>query len=312
MRVTLRNASWPGWVIAALSATAAAMIVGHRYVPNTPGNVGSFIETFLPWLGLTAPVLLLTAWFTRSKLGGVAAALLMVVCLGTFGQLLLPGKGGGEHNLRVLTHNVGVSNPDPAGTAGALIAAQPDLIALQEISESARSRYGRALAGDFPYSVTRGTVALYSKYPLMASSEVDIGIGWTRALRAVVQAPGGRVAVYVAHLASVRVDTDGFSSDQRNDTIVGLSESIAAERSERVILLGDLNGTAYDRELAPLTFGLESAQATAGFGFGFTWPAGFPLARIDHILVRGLSVTDARVLPATGSDHRPAVADLRL
>ncbi len=288
----------------------AALTVGHRLVPNTPGNVGSFIETFLPWLGLGTLGLLILAAIWRSPVGAIAAGLGVVVWLGTFGQLLLPGKGGGEHDLRVVTHNVGVSNPDPEGTVQVLLDAEPDLIALQELSSESRSRYHTLLAPQYPHVVSRGTVALWSKHPLADSSSVDIGLGWTRALRTEVQAPAAPVAVYVAHLASVRVDSDGFSSQQRDSTIVDLGRYIGAEEQPRVLLMGDLNGTAYDRSLAPITAGLQSAHAAAGWGFGFTWPTQFPMARIDHILVKGFTVTHAEVMPRTGSDHRPALADL--
>ena len=290
----------------------AALMVGHRLVPNTAGNVGSFIETFLPWLGLGAVALLILAVLWRSPTGAVASGLAAVVWLGSFGQLLLPGKGCGQHDLRVLTHNVGVSNPDPEGTVRVILAAGPDLIALQELTSEARSRYHTLLADSHPHVVSRGTIGLWSKHPLSASSSVDIGMGWTRALRAEVRAPAGPVAVYVAHLASVRVDSDGFSSGQRDSTIIDLGRHLGAEAQPRVLLMGDLNGTAYDRSLAPITGSLQSAHATAGWGFGFTWPAQFPLARIDHILTKGVTATHAEVLARTGSDHRPIVADLRL
>ena len=96
---------------------------------------------------------------------------------------------------------------------------------------------------------------------------VDVGFKWTRALRAEVSTPEGKVALYVAHLASVRVGTSGFTSDQRNDTIKALGRQIADEKLAGVIVMGDFNGTANDRSLAPLTAGLRSAQGAAGQGF---------------------------------------------
>jgi vancomycin resistance protein VanJ len=36
------------------------------------------------------------------------------------------------------------------------------------------------------------------------------------------------------------------------------------------------------------------------------------MARIDHILVRGVTPTKAWVMKPTGSDHRPVVAELRI
>jgi vancomycin resistance protein VanJ len=124
-----------------------------------------------------------------------------------------------------------------------------------------------------------------------------------------VEIDGEPVAFYVAHLLSVRVNAEGFTSEQRNETAVLLAEAIADEPLDRVVLAGDMNGTMQDRALAPITYQLESAQAEAGKGFGFTWPADTPLARIDQILFRGLDATSSKVLDATASDHRPVLAD---
>ncbi len=298
---------------ALLALLAIAAMLGHKHVPNSPGNLGSLLETFLPWLGLSIPLLAAAALWRRSATAALAAALTTVVWLGLFGHLVVPGKGGGDHDLRVLTHNIGASNPDPDGTAAVLLAAEPDIIALQELTDDDLATFGRLLRARYPHHIDSGTVALWSRHPLRAGEQVDIGIGWPRALRAEAQTPAGPVAVYVAHLASVRVSPgEGFSSARRNTTVTQLGERIAAEKLARVIVMGDFNGTAYDRELAPLTYGLTSAHAEGGWGFGFSWPAGFPMARIDHILIRGVTATDARVLPATASDHRPVAADLKL
>src|SRR5262245_15606545 len=221
------------WFCAAAAVFTVALLLGHKYVPNTPGNAGSLLETFLPWLGLAAPALLTIAVLRRSWAAAAAAGLVAVVWLGMFGRLILPGKGGGEHNLRVLTHNVGAS--DPARTTRALLAEKADLVALEEL-EDVRA-FARGLDEAYPYRVERGTVALWSRFPLAQASDVDIGMGWTRALRATVNAPGGQVAVYVAHLASVRVGESGFGSEQRDRTISELAQAIAAEKLPRVVVM---------------------------------------------------------------------------
>jgi vancomycin resistance protein VanJ len=79
-----------------------------------------------------------------------------------------------------------------------------------------------------------------------------------------------------------------------------------------VILLGDLNGTMNDRSLAPVTAQMHSAQGEAGSGFGFSYPVEFPMTRIDQIMTRGVTPTDAWTLPATGSDHLPIAAHIQL
>ena len=301
-----------GWVIAVLALLSAFPLLFHRHVPNSPGNLGSLLDTFLPWVGLAVPILGAAALVRRSATAGVALLVPVLVWGLMFGDLLIPGKAGGASDLRVLSHNVDASNPDPKKTAQDLLTADADVMALEEITSADMKVYKAAFAKTYPYEVARDTVALWSKYPVSQSESVDVGFTWTRALRAEVSTPEGKVAVYVAHLASVRVGTSGFTSGQRNDTIKALGRQIADEKLAGVIVMGDFNGTANDRSLAPLTAGLRSAQGAAGQGFGFTWPARFPMARIDHIMVRGVAPTKAWVMKQTGSDHRPVVADLRI
>jgi len=113
----------------------------------------------------------------------------------------------------------------------------------------------------------------------------------------------------VAHPGSVRVNPRaGFWTASRDLGVQALGKAIAADPSKRVVLLGDLNGTMDDRAFAGITAQLRSAQDVAGDGFGFTWPAFFPVVRIDQILVRGVQPDSSWVLPANGSDHRPVEA----
>ena len=301
-----------GWLVAGAAVVVAAVMSFHAKVPNSPGNLGSLLETFLPWVGLAVPALLAGALVRRSATACLAVVLPVVVWTQLFGALFLPGKGGGPHNLRVLTNNVNAGNPDPAGTARQVRSSGADVVALEELTSKALPVYQRLLRDQYPYRVERGTVALWSRYPLAAAKSVDVGLTWTRALRAQVETPHGEVAIYVAHLASVRVDSTGFTADQRNETIKQLGDQIGGDPLSAVVLMGDLNATANDRSLAPITAGLRSAQGAAGSGFGFTWPAGFPMARIDHILVRGLKPAKSWVMPRSGSDHRATVADLRI
>ncbi|MEV7238359.1 endonuclease/exonuclease/phosphatase family protein [Streptomyces sp. NPDC051020] len=84
------------------------------------------------------------------------------------------------------------------------------------------------------------------------------------------------------------------------------------ERAQRVIVMGDFNGSLDDRALRPLTTRMTSAQSTAGKGFGLTWPSSFPVVRIDQILLKDVKATSAWNLPATTSDHIPVAARVDL
>jgi vancomycin resistance protein VanJ len=291
----------------------AALLLFPGCVPNTVGHLGSLLETFLPWLGLAVAPLLALAVRRRSRTALITLLLPVAVWLATFGGLLLPADDD-TSDLIAVQHNVSDENPDPAGTARALITPRPGLIALQEITPDALPAYASALAADYPHHTVHGTVGLWSAYPLTDTAAVDLkpaGLeaDWNRGLRATARTPRGDVAVYVAHLPSVRLRADkGFDTTWRDDSAARLGAALAAEPLPRVILLGDLNSTVDDRGLAPV----RAQLGWAASGFALSWPAGFPVARIDQIMARSATVTSVRSLPATGSDHRPIAARISL
>nr|WSX52148.1 endonuclease/exonuclease/phosphatase family protein [Streptomyces sp. NBC_00974] len=297
-----------GIVLAALAALVSLVMIFHASLPNDIGNLGSLIETFLPWLGLTVPVLFAAALLRRSATALIAILVTASVWANLFGGLVSDKSHGGG-NLTVATHNVDADNTDPAGTGAAVAKAGADVLALTELKGSVVPVYEKALAGTYKYHSVEGTVGLWSKYPLISSKPVDIKMGWTRAMRATVQTPYGDVAAFVAHLPSVRVKLNaGFTANQRDNSADALGAALAAEPLRKVILLGDLNGTVNDRALSEVTSQLRSTQGASGDGFGFSWPAQFPMARIDQILVRGVTPAASWTLPRTGSDHLPIAA----
>ncbi|MBD0837223.1 MULTISPECIES: endonuclease/exonuclease/phosphatase family protein [unclassified Streptomyces] len=301
-----------GIVVAALAVVLALVMLLHAQIPNRIGNLGSLTETFLPWLGAFIPLLLLLALVRRSATALIAVLLPATVWLNLFGGLVSDKTAPGG-DLTVATHNVNAENPDPAGTARDVAASGADVLALEELTASAVPVYERALASTYKYHSVQGTVGLWSKYPLSGVRAVDIELGWTRAMRAAVATPAGQVAVYVAHLPSVRVKMEaGFTARQRDKSADALGEAIADEKLPHSVLLGDLNGTMNDRALNAVTSQMRSTQGAAGSGFGFSWPASFPMARIDQILVKGIEPVSSWTLPETGSDHLPLAARVKV
>ncbi|WP_243708406.1 endonuclease/exonuclease/phosphatase family protein [Actinomadura sp. GC306] len=314
-----------GLVLAALALLLGLFVSLHAAIPNRIGNLGSLVETFLPWSGLLVPVLLAGALWRRSASATAALLVPVVAWLNLFGGLLTDKSDPGA-DLTVVGNNVGADNPDPAGTARELAASGADVLALQELTDQAEGTYERELAEAYPHHAVQGTVGLWSRLPLSdvrpidiqmdygpaaATRSADVKMSYNRALRATVTTEHGPLAVYVAHLGSARVNPRaGFWTTHRDRGAKALGKAIAAERNERVVLLGDLNGVMDDRAFAGITAHLRSAHDEAGHGFDFTWPARFPLVRIDHVLVRGVKPRTAWVLPPTASDHRPVAAGI--
>ncbi|MCB5167445.1 endonuclease/exonuclease/phosphatase family protein [Streptomyces bambusae] len=294
----------------AAAVALALLMLGHSLVPNEPGNIGSLLETFLPWLGLAVPALLALAALRRSAKAALAVLLPALVWTSMFGGMFLDKTGSGG-DLTVISHNIDADNRDPRGTARTLAASGADVIALQEMSRSAET-YTEELAAAYPHHSVQGTVGIWSRYPLRDAQPVMI-MPWVRAMRATVDTPRGPLALYSAHLASVRVHpASGFGTGRRNDAADKLAEAVRAEPLPRVMVVGDFNGTTDDRALAGVVAGMRSAQSEAGAGLGLSWPASFPLVRIDQILVKGLTPVSAWTLPRTGSDHLPVAASVRL
>ncbi|MGV9316510.1 endonuclease/exonuclease/phosphatase family protein [Streptomyces sp. NPDC003691] len=300
-----------GRVLAAAGLLWAAVTALHGLIPNRVGHLGSLFQTLLPWTVLAVPVLLALAAVRRSRLAAVTALAPLAVWAVLFGGALTD-KGAGGGDLTVISHNVDEGNPDPAATARALAAVDADVLALEELPADSVDVYERALAGTYPHHAVVGGVGLWSRYPLRDVAAVPI-MPWTRALRATADTPRGPVALYAAHLASVRVHpAAGFTAGRRNDAARALAAALRAEPLPRVVLMGDFNGTPDDEALDSLFPALPSVQREAGAGFGFTWPAAFPVVRIDDIRVKGVTPRSAWTLPPTGSDHLPVAASLSL
>ncbi|MEV0616071.1 endonuclease/exonuclease/phosphatase family protein [Nonomuraea sp. NPDC050404] len=291
-------------VVIIFSAVVALALAGHGLIPALGGFTPVY-ESLLPWMGLVVPLLLAAAAMARSTAAAVAALVPGLVWALMFGSTLFRTPPGGASDLAVGTVNVGVRN-SASGEAVRAIAKDLDVLAAQELTAGGPA--AKQLNKMFRYHYPVSTVGLWSRYPISKTEPLDVGMGWPRALRAVVSTPKGKVTVYVMHLASAR---PGHTTS-RDASLARARSLIDDDSSKRILLLGDLNTATTDRGMRGLTPPLTDAQSAAGDGFGFTWPAEFPVTRPDHILYRGMTATKAGVAPATGSDHRAAIASLRL
>ncbi len=303
--VTARYRPW--WVrdlpVVLASALVVVLLLGHRLVPDV-ASLSVVVESFLPWLGLLVLPVGFAALVNRSRAGGIALVAPVLVWVLMFGAAFLPGPSAtGE--FRAITQNLDAANPRPAATVAALVRTRADLVAVQELSAPAATR---ALNGAYPHHLTVGTVGLWSRFPLSGGGPVDLDLGWNRALRANVATTWGSVKVYVVHLASVRPGADRA----RDRTLERLTTQVRSDPAAHLLLLGDLNTASTDRQLGRLVPPLRDAQREAGVGFGFTWPAVFPITRPDQLLYRGLTATSATVSRTGESDHRAASAEFRV
>ncbi|MFF3641511.1 endonuclease/exonuclease/phosphatase family protein [Streptomyces sp. NPDC002564] len=300
--------------IALCALLLTGLLVFPGVLPNSPGHLGSLAETALPWFGLGVPLLLVWAAVRRSVKEVTCVLVPAVAWVALFwpGIVDFGGRDLGRADFRVLTVNVGGDRTAPRDVARRVRATDADVVALEKVPGPAMHAYEKELGGRYPHHAVGDTLGLWSRYPLRGVEKLDLGGAWPHAVRAVARTPVGDTAVYAVRLPSVRVGLGkGFTVQERDASAARLARRVADDGTPRVVLLGDLNGSLRDRGLAPLARELRSAHRQAGEGLGFTWPAAFPLVRLDHVLVRGLDATGSTVLPDLGSDHRPVVTGLR-
>lgn len=287
----------------ALGAASLFILFGRVLVPAA-SFARLVLDSFLPWFALIAVVALLLSVTARS-LPVVALCLVPAVAWSlAIVPRLLPletpaSSGGSATSLSVVTQNLGSDPSAIPALIDQIVAEKPDLIALEELTSDALGPIQALLADDgYSQKAIGGTVGVWSTLPVRSVEALDLGLGWERAVRLDVTTAVGSVRVYAVHAASAR--PSGHA--ERDRMLAELATVIAADPSQRLILAGDFNATLDDQAMAAL-LGTVSEPRMSGGGFGFTWPAGFPATRPDHVLLRGMTATAHAVLRAAGSDH---------
>jgi glycerophosphoryl diester phosphodiesterase len=158
-----------------------------------------------------------------------------------------------------------------------------------------RRQYGTAILSRFPIRSSRNTLL-----PRPAGGE-QRGL-----LEAVVKVNGRPLRVANTHLQH-------NNADERLAQALKMDELLGAAK-EPTVLMGDLNATPDQPELAPLWGRFDDAWLRAGTGDGFTYPVEAPDRRIDYILASkcGLDVERAAVRSGQGSDHLPVTAEVEV
>jgi endonuclease/exonuclease/phosphatase (EEP) superfamily protein YafD len=235
--------------------------------------------------------------------------------------------------LRVMTYNVQMwQRRNVPAVLNEILKADPDVLFLQD----ARSTHNTPLGG---YLRSRsvamfGQYVVASKFPIVDSTVGNISYdGETHTyLRARIDVRGRPVEIFNAHLVTPRDALSPLASP----TLwrLGISE-MRQNQSQRMrqarkllddsrgitgplIIAGDLNAPPASLVTRMLTRrGLIDAFSAAGRGYGYTFGhtllIGRPFLRLDRILAsRQLTPVRAWVGGASGSDHRPVIADFAL
>ena len=322
--------------IVVLACLAICFLMLHRFLPDA-GGIGSLLETWLPWVGVPVLVLLLAAGIVHTRTALVVSCVAALVWTGLYGPTMLPRGSSGPYQLRIFSEDVNGEAQEATSSGTMALGQHAGVVALEDMYSSVSdSDAVSALNSAYANHVTEYEFGLWSTYPITNVQPITLGttqsdgslsvgaddaglaasasaVPVIGALEATLGTPDGPLVVYLVHLPQPVLGDQGFAK-ARDQALTEFVQLLKADHSARVAVIGDINVAGTDRQFSQLTRadGLTSAQQAVGSGFGFTWPAEFPIVRLDDVLTRGLKPLSSVVLPsiAKGQTHLPIEVDL--
>jgi endonuclease/exonuclease/phosphatase family metal-dependent hydrolase len=297
------------------------------------------LAPFVFWLLAPFWLLLALAPVVRAPLYTVAAIAGAGLFLWhTFGRRIArlgrPRQAASGPTLRVMTANLYKANSEYGAMARVILAADPDLLVVQELRADQATALSTRLAARLPFQDLHPGddaegMGAFSRYPLCANQVIrQDGANPIQVLRlagpqtecwAVNMHPRIPVPVQRKVLgANVPV---GLLTAPRLEDVQRLVQTAQALPGPLVVL-GDMNTTPDCQPFGLIPGEWQDAQAAIGRPPAFTYPvatsffgfrAPWPLFRIDHVFAAGGCRARAiRTGHMPGSDHRYLVADLTL
>lgn len=232
-------------------------------------------------------------------------------------------------DVRVMTFNILQCNDNYEAIVQVVLRYEPDLVALQEVSDQAfrqlkerlQMRYPFAFLGD---SARGGTVAVFSRFPFDEVVSVDLGIG--RPAGWVHTTINNQEIIFIsAHLHSwhwaltgdvgeIPAGLNTYLTDQHQQVNL-LLEAIDQSTAPLIILACDCNSTETASSYRLLNQTLTNVRDTpCSLANNANLPTDHRLYRLDYVFYEG-DVGAGRVLRVpdkAGSDHYPIIADLWL
>jgi len=274
----------------------------------------------------------LANWRRSQTLGIALGAMAASACAA-------PRQASPERTARVLVYNIhagkdagGVDNV--ARVAALVDSMDADIALLQEVDRNT-TRSGRI---DQPATLARLSkrhvafgksldfqggeygIAVLSRWPIVSETTFALPVDPPQersggsyepraALRVIVAAPGGPLAVVNTHLDA---SNDDRWRRQEIRTVIAIVDSLR-ERDVPTFAGGDINSTPESAVQAlARSAGLRDAWGVCGTGEGLTYPADSAVKRIDYLYLTGSATCAGGVVVRTmASDHRPVLFTVR-
>ncbi|ULH16174.1 endonuclease/exonuclease/phosphatase family protein [Deinococcus sp. KNUC1210] len=258
------------------------------------------------------PILVLGVWrrSAGAVLGGAVAGGLTVLLLGWQDPAI------GSHaapTLRLMTYNIARGAGGAEALGAAIRAQNPDVVCLQETNTLPAETLDPLLRGLPEYRAVRSReVVLLSRFPVLAQQQRPLTGSRRTLLSATLEVRGQRLNVIDAHFTTVPLRGGWLEARDARQQQLGALLSMATALPGALAVCGDFNTPPRGLIYAALKRTFGNAFEQAGTGFGYSFPSGFPVVRIDHVWLRGVRAVSAIVPDSRASDHRPLVVELVL
>ncbi len=330
-RRRLQREVWLITLIAA-AATAFGLLWPADLENQSPWRIAVdlaafMLRTFAFHVGLGLCCVAVVAWIIKQRVpAGVLLALAAAWGGPTVWEFIprgasaAPPSAGGA--LRLLSVNLYAGNRQMETLTEEIIAADADVVLVQEYTPEWEAVLARRLYNQYPHMLRNPQTdcfgaAVFSRVPFVEPPRDELRLGPTGnpQLRVVVPIGGRPVAIYNIHLLPpagltyYRIGREEF---------VDLQRALAAEKLPAIVS-GDFNFTSNSPQgVAMQRAGFRDALDAHGWGPRWTWPTWglrrfIPGIRIDHIYVSpALTARESRIGDGVGSDHRPVFAEIAL
>lgn len=333
---------WPDWSTRRrLLVREARVVIAGAYVllavawlyPNNFDNHSPvytlvwwgalLVRVFQDHIALLMLVIALVAALARQWRLALAAAPLALLILPAwlhFGDVapIAPGRP----HLRVMSANLFVVNQQTNAMIAEILAADPDVLLLQEYPQHWHTALSQALDSRYPhvtYAVQEDAfgMAIYSRllFTGAVNNFVPLGESMLPQMRVTVMVGNQEIALYNVHL----LPPASLSYVTEHRRMFSSLLEVLRDEPLPFVLSGDFNftpTTAQARHLSSM--GVRDAHAMAGRGRAATWPVQgvfryLPGIRLDHVYVSWeWAVSRHELGTGTGSDHRQVIVEVVL
>lgn len=239
----------------------------------------------------------------------IASVIGFWLLIGSSGLNFTAGENAKPNNsIRILSASLRGANKDMRSAAAKLSNYEPELLALQEISDPIAFKKALETNSGKKWNMVNG-----NNLAILTTHKISKALREYRGWLAIEAQIDGKPMTFWTVRAPKAFDQPVENSMFYRKVLNAISE----EKPD--VVLGDFNASPWNEGYDIMSAHMQDAHKTAGFGFGNTFPAPArrsgslgALTRIDHIFVENsIVVRNAFTGTASsGADHHPVVADI--